>query len=194
MLDWEPFLDVHDNEHPHALHLSDEAKSKHHDFAKAMELQMRSGEDFEHFTDWSGKAPGAAVRLAGVLHGIKYAHKKPWEEFISEKTMNSAVEIMKVFARHSLAALDMMGADPTVAAARNVWEWVKRGRLSSFTVRYAFNNHRSIFPRVKFLLDALEVLEERGYVKVLNSLKEGRSGRPKSPVVQVRPDICEHWR
>ena len=97
MLEWEPAIDEHGIECPHLLHLSEEARSEYHAFAQAIEVQMRAGGDFEHFTDWAGKAPGAAVRLAGVLHAIEHAYGKPWKVPITAKTMNAAVEIMAVF-------------------------------------------------------------------------------------------------
>lgn len=193
MLEWEPSTDKNGDKCPHILHLSEEARSELDAFAHAIEVQMRPGGDFEHFTDWAGKAPGTAVRLAGVLHGIKHAQGRPWETPITVETMKSAIEMMTVISRHSLAALDMMGADPTVAAARHVWEWIERGRLQCFTVREVFNALQGTFPRVKYLLPALDTLEERGYVKILKPTREG-PGRPPSPIVKVRPDIEERWR
>ena len=193
MLDWEPSTDKNGDECPYTLHLSEEARAEHHAFALVIEKQMRPGGDFEHCTDWAGKAPGAAARIAGVLHGIKHAQGRPWETPITVESMKSAIEIMTVISHHSLAALDMMGADPTVAAARHVWEWIKRGRLPSFTVRDAFNAHRGTFPRVQYLRAALEVLVERGYIEVIKPSTEG-AGRPPSEVVSVRPDILESWQ
>ncbi|QYZ65369.1 MAG: DUF3987 domain-containing protein [Gammaproteobacteria bacterium (ex Lamellibrachia satsuma)] len=193
MLDWVPATDEDGNEQPHLLRLSEEAYSEWHDFAKTLEVQMRPGGDMEHFTDWAGKAPGAAARLAGVLHGIKHAHGKPWEAVITAETMINALEIIAVITRHSLATLDMMGADPTIAAARHVWDWIERGRLPSFIVRDAFNALRSTFPRVQHIRDALEALEERGYVEVMEPQKDG-PGRPPSPIVRVRQEIRERWR
>ncbi|MEJ1382026.1 MAG: YfjI family protein [Candidatus Sedimenticola sp. (ex Thyasira tokunagai)] len=193
MLDWKPATDEHGDEQPHPLHLSDEAFSEHHAFAQTIEMQMRPGGDMEHFTDWAGKAPGAAARLAGVLHGIKHAHGKPWEAVITVETMIDALKTIAVITRHSMAALDMMGADPTIAAARHVWNWVERGRLPSFTMREAFNALRGTFPRVQNIRDALEALEERGYVEVMEPPREG-PGRPPSPTVRVRQEIREGWR
>lgn len=192
MLDWEPADDKHGDELPHLLRLSNEAYLEWHDFAQAIEEKMRPGGDMEHFTDWAGKAPGAAARLAGVLHGIRHAHGKPWEATITAETVNAALEIMAVITRHSLAALDMMGADPTIAAARLVWDWIERGRLARFTVREAFNALRGTFPRVSMLRDALEALEERGYVEVIEPPRDG-PGRPPSPMVRVRPEIGRAW-
>ncbi|MBL3590424.1 MAG: hypothetical protein JMN24_11610 [gamma proteobacterium endosymbiont of Lamellibrachia anaximandri] len=87
----------------------------------------------------------------------------------------------------------MMGADPTIAAARHVWDWIERGRLPSFSVREAFNALRGTFPRVQHIRDALEALKERGYVEVMESPRDG-PGRPASPTVRVRQEIREGWR
>ncbi len=193
MLEWAPSIDEYGNEQPHLLHLSNAAFSEWHAFALAIEVQMRPGGDMEHSTDWAGKAPGAAARIAGVLHGIRHAHGKPWETEITLETMTDALEIMAVIMRHSLATLDIMGADPTIAAARHVWDWIERSRLPSFTVREAFNALRGTFPRVQNIRIALEALEERGYVTVIEPAKDG-PGRPPSPIVRVRPEILEEWR
>ncbi|MCG8049506.1 MAG: YfjI family protein [Candidatus Thiodiazotropha endolucinida] len=193
MLDWGPAIDEHGDECPHLLHLSEEARSEHHAFAQAIEVQMQPGQELENFTDWAGKAPGAAARLAGVLHGIKHAHGIPWEATITAETMTASLEIMAVISCHSLAAMDMMGADPTIAAARLVWDWIERGRLDNFSIREAFNALRGTFPRVAKLRDALEALEERGYVDVIEPSRDG-PGRPPSPLVRVRPEIARGWR
>lgn len=193
MLDWKSSTDENGEEYPHLLSLSEKAYAEWYAFAHAIEAQMRPGGELEHFTDWAGKAPGAAARLAGVLHGIKHAHGTPWDAAITVETMTAALEIMAVITRHSLAALDMMGADPTIAAARLVWSWIERGRLDRFTVREAFNALRGAFPRVAILREALEALEERGYLEVIEPPRDG-PGRPPSPLVRVRPEIARGWR
>lgn len=193
MLDWESATDEHGDERPHMLRLSDEAYKEWLEFAQTIEKQMQPGRELEHFTDWAGKAPGVAVRLAGVLHGIKHAHGKPWDEIITAETMTASLEIMAVITRHSLAALDMMGADASIAAARVVWNWIERRRTAYFTIREAFNALRGTFPRVAMLREALEALEERGYVEVMEVSKDG-PGRPPSPPVRVRPEIAKEWQ
>lgn len=193
MLDWEPATDEDGGACLHKLHLSNEAYDEWYAFAQAIEVQMQPGCELEHFTDWAGKAPGAAARLAGVLHGIKHAHGTPWEAAITAETMIAALELMAVITRHSLAALDMMGADSSIAAARLVWEWIERGRLDRFTVREAFNALRGTFPRVAMLRETFEALEERGYLEVTEPPRDG-PGRPPSPLVRVRPEIVRAWR
>ena len=151
MLDWSSPASPEGEVCPHMLELTPEAYTEWLDFARCMEMAMRPGADFEYATDWAAKAPGAAVRLAGVLHGIKHAHGEPWKAPIESQTMVFALEIMAVIARHSLAALDLVGTDEGVAAARRAWQWVIAGRRAHFTVREAHQTLKGTFPRVKGL-------------------------------------------
>jgi hypothetical protein len=193
MLEMETATDELGNSVPHVLCLSDEAAVELHEFAVAIELSMRPGGDLEHCSDWAGKAPGAAARIAGILHAIEHAHAKPWSVEISGGTMVRSLEIMAVFTRHSIAALDMMGADPGIAAARHVWNWIERGRRGNFSIREAFNALRGKFCRVQALKETLAILVERGYIQIIQSPK-GPVGRRPSPVAWVRPDIRDGWR
>ena len=194
MLNWRLPDDKIESCNLHTLTLSPAAFEKWNEFALEIELQMRPSGRMEHVTDWAGKAPGAAARLAGILHCVEHAHRIPWGNEISESTMLKAVKIMRVITQHSLIAFDLMGADPAVAAARRVWDWIKRHGHAVFSVSEAFNALRGSFPRVKGLTSALEVLEERGYVEVLQTEHSGKPGRPRSPSVIVRPEFVTHWK
>ena len=193
MLNWAPAVDEHGKVQRHVVRLGNEACEAWRAFACSIEERMRPGNDLQHCSDWAGKAPGAVVRLAGILHGIEHAHARPWMVEISAETMRTAIRIMKVIIPHSVAALDAMGADPSMAAARRVWAWIEHRRLERFTVREAFNALRGTFPRVAGLREALLVLEERGYLQVIEPPRDGR-GRPPSPSVQVRPDMVKEWK
>lgn len=192
-LEWPPAQDDGNGESCHLLRLVEDAHAEWLAFARAIEEQMKPGEKLEHCTDWAGKAPGALARLAGVLHGIRHAHGKPWETPIDAETMTAARGIMEVFVDHTVSALDLMGADPGIAAARSVWSWIERNRRARFCVRDAFNALRGSFPRMGPLLEALAVLEERGYLMVVKHAQNG-PGRPPSPLVNIRPDIARTWR
>lgn len=193
MLDWPPLKTSETMGARHTVTLSVDARELWQDFALEIEREMRPGNSLEHVTDWAGKAPGAAARIAAVLHGIELVYGKPWEEEVSATTMARAIEFITVSQSHSVAAMDTMGADPTVASARHVWEWIRRGRRDEFKVRDAFNALRTRFPRVADLERALDVLIERGYVHVLTPEPKGR-GRPSGPSVLVRPEIADTWK
>lgn len=190
MLNWPS---VSSNEEIHILQVSESAYSEWHAFALSIEEQMRPGGNMEHFTDWAAKAAGAAARIAGILHGIKHAHGKPWETVITMETMNDALEIMAVITHHSRAALNIMGADPIISAAEIVWRWLERNKCQSCTIRDAFSCLRSTFPHVQNLRNALNVLQDRGYIEIIES-HTGSPGRPASPLIRVRPEIIESWR
>ena len=88
--------------------------------------------------------------------------------------------------------MNWMGADETVAAASRVWQWIAQGRREHFSVREAYQSLKGTFQRVKPLRDALDTLEERGYIRIISEPRS-KPGRP-SPAVEVRPDIVEGWR
>ncbi|WP_211107158.1 DUF3987 domain-containing protein [Azospirillum thermophilum] len=146
ILDVPPAVGDEGEERPHLLRLAPDACAEWLAFARHIETTMRPGGEFEHATDWAGKAPGAAIRLAGVLHVIETVQAQAWGRDISLDTMARALNIMAVFAKHSRAALDLMGADEGTAAARKVWEWINAGRRECFAVRDAFNALKGSFP------------------------------------------------
>jgi hypothetical protein len=185
-------LDTGDDgeERPHILRLSVEAQAEWKAYAQHLEARMRPGGDYEGITDWAGKAPGTAARLAGVLHVIATGGSEPE---ISADTMRRALKLMAVIAQHSLAALDLMGADEAVAAARRVWAWIEAGRRDRFTVREVFQALKGQFPRVDSVNAALDVLAERGYLTVTDTPRKPGPGKPPSPTVEIRPDIREIW-
>jgi hypothetical protein len=193
MLEWEPVYDERGEAMTRLLQLSGSAHAEWLDFAHHIESGMKPGGDFEHITDWAGKVPGVAVRMAGVLHGIEHAHGAPWEAEISTRTMADALEIIEVIAHHSKAVMDWMGADQSVEAASRVWRWVVQGHRDQFTVHEAHQALKGTFSRVKGVREALAILEERGYARI-DDQQSGKPGRPPSPTVRVRPDIVETWR
>lgn len=177
------------------LTLTEAAHAEWLEFARAIEMQMRPGGDLEHVTDWAGKAPGAAARIAGIMHAIEHADATPWTVPVSRETMNAALELMAVITRHSIAAMQLMGADPVIAAARDVWSFIERSRARCTTAREIYQARKGTFPRMAQIREALAVLEERGYIRTEqppNKSEDGR-GRPATPVIWVNPKCSEEW-
>ena len=154
---------------------------------------MRPGGEYEHTPDLAGKIPGGAARIACVLHGIEYAHGRPWEAEISLATMERALEIAAACLRHGQAAMLLMGGDPGVSQAQKVWAWLQRGRRTEASLRDAYQALKGSFPRVSGLVSALELLEERGYLVLITPETTG-AGRPPSPRIIIRPDLARAWQ
>lgn len=193
MLDWPENIGEDGSERPYLLLMTPEATEVLHQYGLDIEPKMRPGGDFEHCTDWAGKAQGTAARLAGVLHAIEYTHGEPWAHPIEAQTVGRALEIMEVCTEHSLAAFDLMGADPTIAAARRVWEWLNKRRQPRVKMRDAFQALKGRFPKMAALSEAVAILEERGYVE-LREIETSGPGRKPSPWIVVRPDIADGWQ
>jgi hypothetical protein len=77
ILNAEPATDRNGEPCPHALKLSAEALAAWKAFWRKIETDMGPGGKFEHCTDWAGKFPGAAARIAGLLHVARNAFRGP---------------------------------------------------------------------------------------------------------------------
>ena len=178
----------------YVLECTGAALTEWRDFWYVIEHRMRPEGDLYPVRDWGSKAPGAAARIAGVLHGIRHAHGRPWEVPISGDTMKAALELMHAFVEHSAAALGLMGSDPKLEDAREVWGWIQRGQNGRFQARDVFQGLKTSLQTMAPVNAALMLLEERGYLQVMESPPSDGPGRPPSPVVVVRPSLRESWR
>ncbi len=197
MLDWPEATDANGEPCLHIVKLSPGAYDEWHAFQKRIEIMMRPGGDFEHVTDWVGKAPGAAVRVAGVLHAVDHAFGRPWEVEIPRETMERALAIVSVSAAHTLAVFRLMAADNGLAAAEAMWRWIQRRRARTFRARDAWQGLKgsALFSKMDDVTAALERLAERGYIAICGDGGSGgnKPGRPASPTVIVRPELSEGW-
>jgi hypothetical protein len=191
LLAFQPPTNEDGQEAAYRLKPSAEAHREWKDFALTVERDMRPGEQYEHMTDWAGKLPGAAVRVAGLFHCIQHAHSQPHTVLISLETMKRALGVLAVLSKHALAVFDLMGADPALDGARRVWRWVEQGRRRTFTARECFNDLRGHFHRMANLDPAFSVLSERGYLLLGEDSKTG-PGRPTRPYT-VNPSLTQGW-
>lgn len=173
------------------LRPSREAHHEWREFARSVEQHLRPGGRYEHMSDWAGKLPGAAVRVAGNFHCVEHAQGQPHGVPISLATMKQALDVMAVLSEHALAAFDLMGADPAVDGARRVWRWVKQGHRSEFSGRDCFQDLRGTFHRMENLAPCFEVLCERGYLLKADDTKQG-PGR-KTHIYVVHPTLTKEW-
>ena len=146
----------------HLIHLSSEALNVLEDFAAAVEKELGPGGEFTDMTDWAGKLPGQAVRLAGLFH-CSYC-ERPWDFQIEEEVMLAATNLASILVEHAKAALDLMGVDPRTECAKKIWAWLEREDLERFTGRDALKRVRGTFPTMKEVNPGLDVLEEYGLV------------------------------
>jgi hypothetical protein len=177
---------------PLLIRLSPEASNDWHEFALIIERQMRPGEILSHITDWAGKLPGTAARIAGLLHCIEHAHGLPSTHEISLMTMNQALAISAVLRSHALAVFDLMGADLALHAARKIAQWIKTKQQKEFTSRECFQDLKGHFPRMGELRSGLMMLQERHYIFRAPQIGGKGVGRPSERFI-VNPVLKEEW-
>jgi hypothetical protein len=151
-----------------------------------IEVRLQPGGDLRSISDWSAKLAGATIRIAGVLRlaGDMDDTTTP----IDVATIESAIAIAKYFAEHALGAFELMGADPVVADAQHLLEWIKRNELSDFSRRDAHSGNRNRFPKAADLDPPLSLLQDHGWIRRREQGEPSRvGGRPRSPCFDVNP-------
>ncbi len=168
------------------LKLSKEAFECFVDYGKDIEHWLAPGGQFQYARDWGGKLLGAVARIAGILHAATYP-EDPANKPIDEETMMSSILVGDYLRAHALAALDLMGADPTVDDARHVLEWIKRENFESFSARDAHQSMKGRFKRRKSIDPALNMLVDHGYLTYAPKPEYSGPGRKPSTVFNVNP-------
>ena len=190
LLDIEQAEDEQGKKIPYILKISNKSYQEWLDFARVVEKDLREGGRFEYITDWAGKLPGAAARIAGLLHCAENPYQ-PWAEDISLETMQRALELASIFSSHALIAFDMMGADKALEQARKIWRWIERGNYRAFTKRDCFRALQGSFHRAQNMDEPLKVLQERNYIQEIK--QQASSGGRPSKKYYVNPEITKEW-
>jgi replicative DNA helicase len=152
------------------------------------EPRFRPGNDLAHMPDWGGKYPGAVVRIAGLLHLAQH-HHGTWHQPIGADTFAQARQIGRYFLAHAQAAYDLIGADPELADARALRDWIVRTHTRRFTARDAVQALRPRFRKVADIDPGLRVLEAHGWIRRLPvPPRPSGAGRVPATVYESHPE------
>jgi len=182
-------LSLADVKEPIRLPLSPKAQEMQAAISADYETRQRPDADLAGITDWAGKAAGASMRIAGLLHLAEHL-KDGYEKPISFETVAAASTLIDYYTQHALAAYDKMAADTTMERARTVLTWIQNTGTARFTARDAFRGlSRSRFAKMSDLDPALTLLEQHGYLRRLqNAPTSTRGGRPTATAYETHPD------
>jgi hypothetical protein len=175
---------------PRTLRFTPEAENAIIALLRDTELRFRPGGDLAHMTDWGGKFVGAVLRIAALLHLAEH-FRTGWDRPITLATFTSARQIGEYFTLHAQAAYDVIGADPAVADARALLEWIRRTGTERFTARDVVQALRSRFAKVSDADPGLRVLESHGWIRRLPTPPRKGAGRTPSVAYEVHPDAVE---
>ena len=184
-------IDEHGEKTAYRIGLDPAAYALWGQFAGMVETELRPGGQFEFMTDWAGKFPGQAIRLAGLLHAATVSD--PHKVVIGPDTMRSALSVAAILAEHAKAAFGLMGSDPAQDCARAVLRWIMRDRVTTFTARDALRAVRGRFSTMEKVTAGLGVLEERAFIfEAPDEARRGKGpGRKPSMAYIVNPKTWE---
>lgn len=156
------------------LTLTADALDSWHAFAEMVEKRQGPGGDLDSIADWSGKLPGAALRVAGILHLTEYGTSPPAQ--IGVATMERALDLCALLIDHAKAAFALMDADPATADAKAIYQWIEAGRLARFRRGDVYRQFKGRFTGKQERLDkAFRELEARNIVTAATEPTAGRS-------------------
>lgn len=171
---------------PYIIKLSSEARGIFADYYKEVNYRILS--DLSHIQDWGGKLCGATLRIAGNLHCCM--SKKPSDEPVSLQTMENAINIGRYFAEHTKAVFNMAGADPLTEDCRYIIRQLRKQHREEISTRNIFRDCRGRFKKIGEMANALEMLEEYGYIEEKDLSDAQGVGRP-SKMYLINPYIYQ---
>ncbi len=142
--------------------------------------------DLAGIADWANKLPGQLVRIAALFT----LAVNPAATDVDEIAITEAVSLAPYLIDHATAAFDLMtGRRSPLEPARAVLRWIRKKRHSSFTIRQA---HRDLAGQkwvttADDVQEALEDLEDLGWVRLAQPPEVKGRGRPPSPRYEVHP-------
>jgi putative DNA primase/helicase len=168
------------------LHLSPKAYASWKEFQRAVETLMREGGTLFHLKDWASKLPGAAARIAAIMHCVCVDPRE--SSVIEVNLMECALSLAAALIDQALAVFDLMQRDPVVEDAQRILRWIRRQERTQFTARDCFCAHQGHFRKVDSMYPAIHLLEQHGYLRQAHEAKP--KGRP-SAVYLVNPKLNE---
>lgn len=156
------------------VHLDQYADEIRIDYQRYVEKKL--GSEWEYLRDWGGKATGAMVRIAALLHLASFPATEP----ISPETMAGATSIAEFLGAHAMAAYRLIGADESQENAKYLLRRIETAGQDTITQRDLFDLCKGKFKKVENMTPALQTLTDMGYVRIED---QSTGGRPSKKIV-----------
>lgn len=171
-------------ETPRTLKLSPEALKVRKDFADKIEIRQRMDGDLESIQDWSGKLPGAALRIAGLFHLV--THGPTFMTPIDADTMSRATALCELLIDHAKHVFGLLDTDQTTDDAKAAFRWIMDQDKARFTRNDFLRQFKGRFTGKQERMN--KTLAELEALSIILGAKEQTSGRPAS-VYTVNPHL-----
>jgi putative DNA primase/helicase len=180
-----PSYDEHGKEQPRILTLAPDARQAWVQFSQYVESKQGQYGEFQSIQDWTGKLPGAALRIAGLCHVVEQGESSA---VISRHIIEKALDLSELLIIHAKAAFALMGTDPAIPDAKFILQWIVNNGADSFRRGDLHKALHGRFQRVDRLISALKVLTER---HIISEPLNKPTGRRPEIVYTVNPAILK---
>ncbi|HYS42756.1 MAG TPA: DUF3987 domain-containing protein, partial [Geobacteraceae bacterium] len=163
-----PAVDERGTERARVLTLAPEALLVWQQFGQYVENRQGPDGEFYSIQDFTSKLPGAALRIAGLLHVVE-EHLVSGTVIveagatINASTVERALDLCDLLISHARAAFDSMGSGPEQNDAQVVLRWITATGKASFRQNEALKSLRQ-FRSVERLEQALKILTSRNII------------------------------
>jgi hypothetical protein len=168
---------------PRLLVLDQYALDSWQAFALFIEERQGPQGEFEPIQDWTGKLPGASLRMAALFHVAEYGEK---QRVINQATMERALDLSMLLIEHAQAAFGIIGNDKGTQDAKTTLKWIIENSLKEFTRRDCQRALKATFSSVDEVKTALEVLSDR---VIISEPVEVKTAGRSSWMYKVNPAI-----
>ncbi len=156
------------------ISLDEEAYKLYYEFCLYVEKNLKPNGFFKYIKAWGGKLAGAVIRIAGILHVEKYAHRDPRIPKIDAEIMRKAINLGRVLANHALEVLCSLNDDSHIEDAKIILHWIANLKKDRFTFSECRNAHRSRFKTTKKMEPVIELLIELREIKEISAKTSSR--------------------
>jgi len=153
-----------------------------------VEAEMADGKQLSRLRDWGSKLPGAALRVAGILHAANQQDLSVLSVEISREEMLVALELCATLVSHAIAVFGLICEDPATAIAKRLLRWIIAQAAPQVFKRDCFRaHHPHVFERVDQMNGPLSVLESHRLIRVV---EKETGGRP-SEIIEINPVLLK---
>lgn len=179
-------LDIPLGEEPKTLKLSKEAFERMEAFFDEHQDYLRG--EGQIILEWASKYIGAVLRIAGLIH-LADDNKGTT---VSVDTIDKAISLGRYFLEHAKYAYALAGNDKALKRAKYVLLKIKDKEYRSFKLWELEKDCRNkMFRRKAYVREALQLLEECGYVKIMQPEIIPGPGRKPDEYVKVNPLVFQ---
>jgi putative DNA primase/helicase len=182
LLQWQP-------SEPTILQLSPAAYQEWKEFQRAIETQMADGGRLCRLRDWGSKLPGAALRVAGLLHIATNADVlSVLSAEIQKSEIQIALEFCATLISHAIAVFGIVSEDPVLTKAKRVMRWLGEQTTDSVSKRDCFRAHQPhVFESVEQMEPCLRILSDHALIRIV----EKKTGGRPSEQIEINPRLKE---